>query len=177
MTDDYLQWIYNRVIVDEIYKGRSYRQLFTCLYFMQFRPINPMDENRAQDGINLRYRFADAFGLPYPEAAANLDTHPCSILEMMAALAFRCEDQIMEDDSYGDRASWWFFKMLDSLGLTDMDDCNFDRDKVDFVINRFNALEYANDGMGGLFYLPGTNLVMPSIDIWYQMMAYLKTLD
>ena len=67
--------------------------------------------------------------------------------------------------------------MLDSLGLTDMDDCNFDRDKVDFVINRFNALEYANDGMGGLFYLPGTNLIMPSIDIWYQMMAYLKTLD
>ena len=99
MTDDYLQWIYNRVIVDEIYKGRSYRQLFTCLYFMQFRPINPMDENRAQDGINLRYRFADAFKIPYPEVAANLDTHPCSILEMMAALAFRCEDQIMEDDS------------------------------------------------------------------------------
>lgn len=177
MTDDYLNWIYTRVIVDEIYKGLSYEQLFNCLYSMQFRPINPMDENREQDGIDLRYRFADAMGIPYGQIACTIDSRPCSVLEMMAALAFRCEDQIMTDDAYGDRASWWFFKMLDSLGLIDMDDQNFNRNKVVFVVDRLNNLDYSSDGKGGLFYIPNSPVNMPKTDIWYQLMAYLKTLN
>lgn len=177
MTDDYLRWIYDRVITDDMYKGASYRQLFNCLYRMPFRPINPMDENRERDGIDLRYHFGEAMGIPYPEIAATLDDRPCSFLEMMAALAFRCEDQIMADDAYGDRASWWFFKMMESSGLVEMNDINFRQARVEYIVARINALEYADDGRGGLFYVPTTNLIMPKTDIWYQMMEYLKTIN
>lgn len=51
------------------------------------------------------------------------------MLEMMIALAIRCEETIMDDPRYGNRTKQWFWNMMKSLGLSYMNDDCFDRDK------------------------------------------------
>ena len=81
-----------------------------------------MDADRAEDGINLRYRFGYENGYESAMIASYLDDRPCSVLEMMVALSMKMEEQIMDDPDIGDRTSVWFWKMIDNLGLGTMHD-------------------------------------------------------
>ena len=42
--------------------------------------------------------------------SAYLDNKTCSVLEMMIALAIRCEEHIMDDPDVGNRTGQWFWK-------------------------------------------------------------------
>ena len=86
-----------------------------------------MDVNRAADGLNLRERLGFQSG------------NPCSIFEMMVALAVRCEEHIMTNDEIGDRTPLWFWGMIENLGLREMTDDIFDERLVDEVVERFLA--------------------------------------
>lgn len=127
-----------------------------------------MDENRALDGIALRDDFIDIY--PYAE---NLDDKPCSMLEMMVALANRCETNIMADDSYGDRTGEWFWNMILSLGLTGMNDSRFNKTIVEKIIFCFETRQYDYNGSGGLFTVTNPFRDMRDVEIWYQMSMYL----
>ena len=111
-----------------------------------------MDANREEDGIDLRYRFITEVGIPknYQEVYAYLDG-PCSVLEMMIALAIRCEESIMDDPDIGDRTSEWFWLMMKNLGLDYMSDRKFDRDIAEEKISIFLDRRYKRNGEGGLF--------------------------
>jgi len=52
----------------------------------------PMDGNRAEDGIDLRYRFGYEKEYEGSTIASYLDNSPCSVLEMLIALAFRAKN-------------------------------------------------------------------------------------
>lgn len=171
---EYFDWMYRIVCDDRYLKKTSYRKLLSYLNFVPFEYLLDMDGNRAADGEDLRYRFAYETGYSQVVVARELDDHPCSILEMMVALAVRCEEHIMEDSNYGNRTGQWFWNMIMSLGLSSMTDERFDRGRVDRVIRRFLNREYNPDGRGGLFTVPGRN-DMPRVDIWYQMCFYLDT--
>ncbi len=105
LNDPYFEWMY-RLVVDDRYSNKSYRRLFYKLHDTEFAYTIPMDGNRAEDGIDLRYRFGREQGYRDAVIANCLDIRPCSILEMMIALAIRCEEHIMEDPDIGrpDRA-------------------------------------------------------------------------
>ena len=116
LNDPYFEWMY-RLVVDDRYSNKSYRRLFYKLHDTEFTYTIPMDGNRAEDGIELRYRFGREQGYRDAVIANCLDIRPCSILEMMIALAIRCEEHIMEDPDIGNRTGQWFWSMLVSLGL------------------------------------------------------------
>lgn len=146
----------------------SFTEILAELHRIPFRYTIPMDGNREADGINLRYRFGYEHGYEDYIIAEYLDNSPCSVLEMVTALAIRCEE-IMECVESNDRTGEWFWEMLVSLGLDDSSiDIHEIRDKVDSFLDR----EYEPNGKGGLFTV-SRNCDMRSVEIWYQMQYWL----
>ncbi len=169
---DYFNWMYDRVCRDRFASTISYEMLFMFLHDTEFIWSVPHDENRAADGVSLRYRYCieqDCEDLEYC-----LDG-PCSVLEMMLAMAIRCEETITDDPEKGDRTAQWFWSMIASLGLGSMSDSNYNEWLVNDVITRFLNREYDPDGRGGLFTVKGWNRDMRTAEIWHQLMAYINS--
>lgn len=174
MREAYFQWMI-RLVDRPAWSGRrSWQKLFRLLHRIDFLYILELDANRADDGTDLRYRFAYEHGYDGELVKEFLDKGPCTMLEMMIALAQRCEEHIMDDPDSGDRTGKWFFEMIESLGLGSMDDEDFDEDFVMAVIDRFLRREYDRDGRGGLFTVSSCRFDMRRAEIWYQMMWYLN---
>lgn len=174
IRSDYFEWMYDLMCDNRFADTITYRQLFTFLHNTEFTYFVPYDENRADDGIALRYRFCllhDCEDMEYC-----LDG-PCSVLEMMVALAIRCEERIMLDPIKGDRTAQWFWTMMSSLGLSSMTDYNFNDWLVNDIVTRFLNREYEPDGRGGLFTVKGWERDARDAEIWHQLMAYLNSLD
>lgn len=170
LNDLYFDWMYRRVCK----KAKSYRKLFKQLHDIDFDYLIPMDGNRAEDGIELRYRFGYEHAIDEHAIASYLDDRPCTVLEMLIALAIRCEEHITDDPDIGDRTDIWFWDMIRSLGLDFMSDSRHDPDYVDATIDRFLNRDYARNGSGGLFTVENGRCDMRSMEIWYQMCAYLE---
>lgn len=177
----YFDWLYEIVCGKWEPRNLSFHSLLTFLYDKQFVPDNEMDCNRAVDGENLRDRFLDQQNdISAKDMRAVTETFlrkPCSMLEMMVALALRCEETIMEDADAGNRTGQWFWNMVVSLGLAAMDDNRFHQSRAEFVIERFHRRDYQPNGAGSLFTLQNPKDDMRTLDIWYQMMAYLNEND
>jgi hypothetical protein len=138
-----------------------------------------MDENRALDGIELRYRFAHYKGIDFYPTIKDVESYldgPCSVLEMMVALAMRCEDTIMDDAKVGDRTKQWFWGMITSLGLGGMRDDLFDKRYVTDILERFLNREYEPNGKGGLFYIRSCDKDLRDVEIWHQLLWYLNSI-
>lgn len=174
LYDSYLDWMYQLVCNDKYSRGLAYCKLFRQLYETEFDFTLPMDANRAEDGIDLRYRFGVDQGYDDCVIASYLDDRACSVLEMMIALAIRCETHFMDDPDVGDRTGQWFWEMVVNLKLGHMTDRNYDEDYVDDVMYHFLNREYGSDGEGGLFKVKNPPRDMRSVDIWYQMCWYLN---
>lgn len=174
LNNAYFKWLYRLVCKDNRYKRLSYRKLLAYLYEVEFTYSIAMDGNRESDGIDLRYRFGYERGYDQHLIASYLDDSPCSVLEMMVALALRCEEHIMCDPEYGDRTGKWFWDMIKSLGLYFMDDAHFDREVAENFVSRFLNREYKRNGEGGLFTVQNGARDMRTAEIWYQMCWYLN---
>jgi hypothetical protein len=133
------------------------------------------DANRLEDGEDLRRRFAMEMNYDIPTTCSDLGT-PCSILEMMVALAVRCEEQIMDNTSYGDRTTQWFWTMINNMGLGPMTDEMYEDEYVKNVLHKFIHREYEPDGKGGLFRIRGCEVDLRYVEIWYQLCWYLDTI-
>ena len=173
INDEYFNWLCELVDVKRFSKRVSYRKLLMHLYNIEFTWSILYDDNRADDGIQLRRRFAlirdDITLQRYLQG-------PCSVLEMMTALAVRCEECIMDDASMGNRTGQWFWGMIHNLGLSPMTDSKFDREFVDEVIARFLNREYEPDGRGGLFTVKHCDYDLRNVEIWCQLSWYLGSI-
>lgn len=172
VTYDYFEWLYEKVCDEEYSRRLSYRKLLEYLFSTDFTYILPMDENRAEDGLSLRYRFAMEVGYKDETIEGNID-FPCSVLEMIIALSIRCEEHIMSDPDIGDRTGQWFWNMIVNLGLGNMSDDNFNKQYVKKIIKNFLDRHYEKNGRGGLFMTEDSSKDMRDIEIWYQMCMYL----
>jgi len=171
VRNDYFEWLYDYVCKGRAHHNVSYKRLFEYLYEVEFIYLIPNDINRASDGINLRYRFAMIYD---DESISNALDGPCSILEMLVALAIRCEE-FMDDTRYGDRTGQWFWSMLFNLGIDGMTDDIFDIEYVEERIYTFLDREYEPDGRGGLFYIRNCDEDLRNVEIWTQLCWYLNT--
>ena len=174
LDSEYFEWMYNIVCNDRYYENLSYRQLLYFLHSVQFTYTIERDKNRAIDGINLRYLFGDNCGYSDEEIAKYIDIRPCSVLEMIIALAYAVEEHIMDDPTYGNRTGQWFWGMINSLGLGNMCDARFDRRYTKIVIDRFLDREYEPNGKGGLFTIQNSPQDLRDVEIWYQTLWYLN---
>lgn len=164
----YLEWLSEQAIPNEEQRD-SYQKLMLALYSEEFYWSVEHDENRAEDGEQLRSVYEDETGL-YCEKDG-----PCSVLEMMLALAMDCEEFIMYDPDLGNRTSIWFWDMIDNLGLSALDDWSFNVDEFDRIMRVFLDRKYDRDGYGGPFFVEGFDKNMRKIELWYQLNYYLKS--
>lgn len=177
IKSEYFEWLYKKSMGAAIF-GVQYYKLFTLLHSIEFKAVMKEDEARSNDGISLRAAYAYDTGQDYSTISEYLDD-PCSVLEMMLALAIKEED-IMNDPRKGDRTKQWLWMQIGSMGIGGNPDYLEEkfpeseiREKVSRMINR----EYSPDGDGGLFkfYNPPEE-DLTKIDIWKQMCWYLNTL-
>lgn len=169
----YFEWLYNYACRGRINEHISFRKLFMNLYDTQFDFYIRNDVNRAMDGVNLRYRFGTVIQM---DEAFDILDDPCSVLEMILALAIRMEEQIMDDPRYGDRTQQWFWSMLSTIGIANMSDDIYDKDYVNQKIYDFLERRYQPDGKGGLFFIRDCEYDLRDVEIWTQMCWYLNTI-
>lgn len=170
IEDRYIDWLKRQAMGQD----RSYDILLDFLYNKPFTYTVRMDENRAEDGIELRYLFGSENGIDYEDIVSSLDFgRDCSMLEMMVGLARRCESQIMIDMEEGEQPERWFGVMLTNLGLIEQTNEHFDREEAEFVTDRFLARQYSYYGDGSLFSVCRPRYDMRKTDLWYQAMWYL----
>lgn len=171
----YFEWLCKMVCRDED-EYQEYREMFRVLYDTVFEYSILRDANREADGLCLRDKFVDM----HPEIDIRLMERafnsPCSVLEVVVALADRMEI-IMSDPEIGDRTIKWFWIMLSNLGLEHMDNDHFDEDYILERLNVFMRRQYDFDGSnGGLFIIPNPRNDLRKTEIWYQMNWYLSNL-
>ena len=176
MIDEYFEWLYDIVCKNNFHEQNSFRKLLMLLHSVEFTYTIPSDDNQAERGINLRWIYSLEMDRDHEEVRHFIDG-PCSVLEMMVALAVRCEDHIMEDAEFGNRTGVWFWDMLTNLGIDQACDCNFSIYEVDDIIERFLNREYEPDGRGGLFTVENCEYDLRDIEIWYQLHLYLSTIN
>ena len=172
ITDQYFEWLCDLVHDSSQPQYISYNKLLSQLFDTQFRFSIPKDENSAVWGMNLRYIFAISHG--YGEEGEI--PGPCSVLEMMVALAIRCEESIMDNPAMGDRTGQWFWEMIVSLGLGSMTDYIYNSEYVADVLDRFLDRRYEPNGRGGLFTIHNCEYDLRNVEIWYQLCWYLDTI-
>lgn len=169
----YRNWLINKTYSWCVEHG-SYRKLLTFLYSQRFYSSIYNDNNRASDGIELRMRFVESQEqYTYRDVYLYLN-EPCNMLEMMAALAIRCENHIMGDPDNEDRSGVWFFRMLESSHLDCLtDDQYFDEEYAEVVVSNILNRKYNANGDGGLFTVKNPKEDMRYAEIWFQMNWYL----
>lgn len=173
LNNEYFNWMYDTVCADRFAKDISYKKLLMYLHNTMFRYSIRRDSNRADDGVSLRYRFALSKGY---DDVHHYITQPCSVFEMMLALAIRCEKDIMDDTAFGDRTGQWFWGMIVNLGLGSMTDDQFDKLYVEEIIERFLNREYEPNGKGGLFTVRDCDRDLRDVEIWFQLCYYLDSI-
>ena len=156
ISNRYFDWLYSLMTCNRYSKAISYKKLFTQLHSIEFR-----------------FAITEMRDVPEDIVLDVLDG-PCSVLEMMIALAIRCEEGFMDDSRFGDRTAQWFWRMISNLGLSGMRDNNFDKGKVDYAIERFLDHKYEPDGTGGLFIVRNCDRDLRKVEIWYQLCYYLN---
>ena len=174
IINKYFEWLFD-IVCGGRYINVSFRKLLMFLHDTEFTFSIAKDENRAYDGIELRRRFGLMNGYSEEQIEGYL-FGPCSVLEMMVALAIRCEETIMDDTEYGDRTGQWFWKMISNLELSSMSDDMFDKKYATYVINRFLNREYEPNGKGGLFTINNCDEDLRNVEIWYQLCWYLDSI-
>lgn len=173
LSNEYFEWMYNIACGDRYSKETSFRKLLMHLHDVEFIYYIFRDENRAQEGIDLRYRFGLVSG---HDDACDVLNEPCSVLEMILALAIRCEENFMDDPTIGDRTAQWFWGMVVNMGLGGMTDERYDRRFVDDIVTRFLERDYEPNGKGGLFTIDNCKYDLREVEIWYQFNWYIKTI-
>lgn len=179
MQMEYLDWLKDKITdIDGTFRY-SYNDLLNYLYLykLDYNKLMrvPMDLNRADNGLYLRYEFGREYG--YTNEQINNEIRDrCSMLELMVALSVDIE-RLMEDASFGDRTNVWFWQMVTSLGLSQMDDFGFSRARCCKILDKFENRKYNYNGKGGLFYIENPKFVIQETEIWKQANAYLNELD
>ena len=175
-TDPYFKFLCS-MINDMDFDPSRYQKLLSRLHQEEFIWLIPDDENRALDGLSLRVEFGTTIGKSKLDSKLDSSKYPCTVLEMMIALAKRCETEIMEDMDIGRRVGRWFKVMIRSLGVNYEKDDIFDEKFVDFIISGLITREYEPNGDGGLFFVSNTDVDMRKVEIWYQMHTYLRSIE
>ena len=177
LDERYFDWLYSQIgAVTDANPNHSYILLAEQLHAMPFVWTIPNDDNRGVDGKDLRQEFLNG-----THAVVNPTSlqDPCTMLEMLLALARRCEfdgDGLCIADTVGD----WFWLLMDNVGLRGFTDAAYmyamraSQMAVESIVMNLINREYAPDGTnGGLFPLlrPGTD--QRKVEICYQMNAFL----
>lgn len=165
----------------------DYSLLAYQLYSKEYYYLLPLDENRASDGKNLRIIFKDKCAseervsddliVRYEANTCPSQDEPARVLEVLIALAQRCDRDILYDNNLGDRTSDWFWMFLNNIGLDIFKNGKMDEPAVDYILNTWLDRDIGYNGENGLFPLSDAETNQKEVDLWYQMMTFLTEKD
>lgn len=170
----YFEWLYSQVCsVKRKNPARTYWNLFRILFTTEFFWFVPNDDNRVEDGKELRYDFMRDQQIDPDDVDKDWLQTGCSMLELCIGLAKRLA---FETNGSVDE---WFWELLENLDLRKYNDAtHIPRAKVEDTLDRVNWRTYRRNGHGGLFPLcrpPRDD--QREVELWYQLNAYLLERD
>jgi hypothetical protein len=165
----YFNWLCGKVHRVEVpTPSLTYWNLFRILHDTEFVWLRSGDDNRVEDGLELRDEFLLESRLP-DDPSWRLAG--CSLFEMLIAFARKAEFNA------GETPHFWFWRFLENLGLDGQNDADIDEHYVDNVLFTLVWRGYDADGRGGLFPLNNPKENQRDVEIWYQFCAYLVDID
>lgn len=171
LDEQYLSWLYARIgSVRETRQTKTYWSIFRLLYSKEFIWLISNDDNRVEDGRQLRYEFLDETGLS-GDVDPNWMGMGCSVLEMIFGVAKRLSFEADRTPLH------WFWELLNNLGLSGYTDKEFNRQAIEEIVDNLIWRTYRPDGQGGLFPLRHPGEDQRYIEIWYQLMLYILERD
>jgi hypothetical protein len=164
----YFNWLCAKVLWIEVpTPSLKFDKLFRILYNTEFVWLIPGDDDRAEDGVELRQHFLDASLIA---SEHHTWTHlSCSVFEMLLAFSQRCE--FATDVAFLE----WFWEFIRNLGLSTFNDATYDEDwtKVDEILYNFVWRQYDYNGQGGICPLEISHRDQTEVEVWYQFCDYL----
>ena len=172
MEYEYFLWLVDFIDPDHVVE-KSYQPVLYKLYLKDFTcPRGYLDdENRAVDGLSLRYEFRDE-GLMDVFSEGFFD-RPCSCLEMLIAFSRRLECEILAcPGEQNVPRLFWFF--IENLGIGPMEDGLFEpgfvEKKIDLWLKRV-PISRGGVSIFGDFRGDSSKNIGP---IWLQMRDFLN---
>ena len=167
LDEAYLQWLYGQVgTVSLKPSSKTYWNLLRILFQKEFVWFVPNDDNRLEDGRELRHEFIEELGLY--QVDKNWMDLGCSFLELLIGLSRRLAFEA------GGKPRDWFWHLLNNLQLDFYtDNILIPEKKVNDCLDKVIWRTYRRDGHGGLFPLRHAREDQTQVEIWYQLSAYL----
>lgn len=170
----YRAWLVNKVP----WQGRSrnsYHHLFQLMHEMEYTwvPEIPLDQNRALDGKELRGEFLAETGSEMPDYFL---LEPCSVLEMLVALAKRTVFDYIGDPNELNIGPF-FWEMIGNLGLLECSDQVWSGEKCEKVKEILLLFLSRNNKYGRFFTIfpvSGRENELKRVEIWSQMLIYIS---
>lgn len=165
----YLTWLYSQIGSVKLKNpARTYWSLAKQLFTKEFVWIVPNDDNRLEDGRDLRPEFIEASALESVDS--EWMSLGCSMLEMLVSLSRRLSFEV-DIEPRG-----WFWRLMENLDFEQYTDKNYNKRHEKIIDERLDVViwrTYKPNGDGGLFPLERPTKDQREIEIWYQLSAYL----
>lgn len=163
----YFQWLYSQVGSVKVKdQSKTYWELLKQLHKKEFVWVVPNDDNRVEDGRDLRMEFLAEQGIDATDSYWL--RMGCSMLELLVGLSRRLA---FEADG---EPRGWFWHMMDNLGLRIYSDARIlSTDRINEILDRVIWRTYEPDGVGGIFPLKHPKQDQREVELWYQLSAYL----
>jgi hypothetical protein len=160
---EYYGWLKAQV---EIPNGKSYDGLFEIMHNTEFVWMVPNDDNRLQDGLELRDEFANG-------SKQILNLPGVTLLEILISLSRRTAF------TAGGTPEQWAWQLLRNLRLHKKPDplTEHQATRVKDILDTLIWRTYQRDGRGGFFPLKHPDEDQTKVEIWYQMNKYVMEMD
>jgi hypothetical protein len=149
----------------------NHHALLRLLFQKEFTWIVPNDDNRVEDGLDVRVEFADQITEEYPDRDWML--LGCSFFEVLVGLSRRLS--FLVDREPRD----WFWTLIVNLNLDGYTGrlTRAQEKRVNNILDRAIWRTYDADGLGGLFPLERPSKDQRKVELWYQLSEYLLELE
>lgn len=159
----YLVWLYSKVEAD---LTAGYWELLKVLYHIRFFWTVRLDDNRAEEGRDLRFEFILSENIK--NVPVDWRDEDCSFLEMLIALSRRMSEQ------GGTDIHECFLEIIQNLGFSGYtDETYIDYEHISEHLEDVMCRSYDENGVGGMFPLDEAGRDQRGVELLYQMYAYL----
>lgn len=171
IQNEYFEWL-TRAVGVTLEGPDGYLSMMKALFAKRFIWSVANDDNREADGLALRDIFVDQIGARSIELPFD-----CTVLEMLVALAVRCDHDIIGEPGEN-LAPYIFWTMIQNLGLDKYDNDHFSGRDVDEILDIWLERKFDKNGKGSIF--PVKSDVKSDVknqrdvEIWYQMESFLN---
>jgi len=164
VEEAYFNWLTQLINIDSNGRSsgeRTYNELFRLMYEREFVWTVPNDDNRIQDGHDLRTEYWGGAD-PLQKGVSVLEV----LIGLSRRVAFVAEGH----------APNWAWQLIINLGLDRMFDPvgTSKRNKILDALDVLIWRQYERNGTGGFFPLAYPVEDQTKVEIWYQMHAFLN---